>query len=249
MRENRTYWEQLAPHRPGEPLEFFREGGSALTEPELAAIGDVRGRRVLHLACSVGDESLTFAQRGAIVTAVDLAPSHLTTGRVKAEALGLPVEFIEQDMMTLDPAITGFDIIYISWGGLCWVPDITQWTQIVAERLNPGGVLVISEHHPLWEVLTVRGPNSLSISSDYFGTHRDGYTDPSKAPQVTQRIGTPTVPHRSYIWSLAAVATATLNAGLTLQSLQEFPEPDLYDGLGEQASHLPATYLLTASRP
>lgn len=138
VRQNRTYWEQLAPHRPGEPIDFFREGGTALTEPELAIIGNVHGRRVLHLACSVGDEALSFAQLGALVTAVDLAPSHLATARAKAEALNLPVEFIEQDMMTLDPAITGFDIIYISWGGLCWVPDITKWTQLVTERLNPG---------------------------------------------------------------------------------------------------------------
>ncbi|HWD77567.1 MAG TPA: class I SAM-dependent methyltransferase, partial [Kribbella sp.] len=114
---NRIYWEQLAPHRPGEPLEFFLECGSALTEPELALVGDVRGRRVLQLACSVGDEALTFAQLGAVVTAVDLAPSHLASGRAKGQALGVQVDFIEQDMMTLDPAVTGFDLIYISWGG------------------------------------------------------------------------------------------------------------------------------------
>lgn len=243
---NRIYWEQLAPHRLGEPVEFFLEGGSALTEPELAVVGDVRGRRVLQLACSVGDEAVTFAQLGANVTAVDLAPSHLATGRAKAQTLGVQVDFIEQDMTALDPAITGFDLIYISWGGICWVPDITRWTQLIAARLNPGGVLMVSEHHPLWEILTVRGDNSLSISSDYFGHGREGYTDPSKAPEVTQRIGTPTVPHHSYIWNLGAVVTAVLNAGLSVQSLQEFPDQDSYRGLGEQATYIPATYLLTA---
>jgi 2-polyprenyl-3-methyl-5-hydroxy-6-metoxy-1,4-benzoquinol methylase len=247
--QNRVYWERLAPHRLGEPVEFFLAGGSVLTEAELAIVGDVRGRRVLQLACSVGDEALTFARLGAAVTAVDLAPSHLATGRAKADALGVEVEFVEQDMMTLDPRITGFDVIYISWGGLCWVPDISRWMRLVADRINPGGVLVISEHHPLWEILTVRGENSLSISSDYFGIGRDGYSDPLKAPEVTQRIGTPDVPHRSYVWSLGAVVTAVLDAGLTVQSLQEFPEPSSYRGLGEQATYIPATYLLTAGSP
>jgi SAM-dependent methyltransferase len=246
VRQNREYWERLAPHRLGEPVEFFTNGGSALTDDELAAAGDVHGRRVLQLACSVGDEALTFAQRGADVTAVDLAPSHLATGRAKAEALGLDVTFVEQDMMTLDSDITGFDIIYTSWGGLCWAPSITDWTRSAADRLNPGGVLMISEHHPLWEILTVRGDNALSVSGDYFGARRDAYTDPLKAPEITRTLGTPDVPHRSFVWSISSVVTAVLAAGLTLRSLQEFPVEEMYPGLGEQAVSIPATYLLTA---
>jgi SAM-dependent methyltransferase len=247
VRQNSEYWERLAPHRHGEPVEFFLGGGSALTDDELAAAGDVRGRRVLQLACSVGDEALTFAQLGADVTAVDIAPSHLTTGRAKAEALGLEVTFVLQDMMTLDSEITGFDVIYISWGGLCWVPTLTEWTRSVAGRLNPGGVLVISEHHPLWEILTVRGANALSVNGDYFGADRDGYADPLKAPEITRTLGTPDVPHRSFVWSISSIVTAVLTAGLTVRSLQEFPVQEMYPGLGEQAMSIPATYLLTAS--
>jgi hypothetical protein len=45
-------------------------------------------------------------------------------------------------------------------------------------------VLVISEHHPLWEIGTVRGPGELAVNGDYVGIGRDGHTDPLKAPQV-----------------------------------------------------------------
>jgi SAM-dependent methyltransferase len=162
--QNKKYWEFLAPHRSGEPVEFFQDGGSALSEAELAVIGDVQGRRVLQLAGSIGDEGLTFALRGADVTVVDIAPSHLETGRAKAAALGLSVAYIEQDMMRLDPDITGFDIIYISSGGICWAPNISDWAALVADRLNNGGLLVIQEHHPLWEVLTVRGMGELVVT-------------------------------------------------------------------------------------
>jgi hypothetical protein len=44
------------------------------------------------------------------------------------------------------------------------------------------------------------------------------------------------------------VVTAVLDAGLTLESLQEFPHPDSYRGLGDHATYIPATYLLAASR-
>jgi SAM-dependent methyltransferase len=242
---NRQYWETLAPHRPGESVEFFQAGESALNKEELAAVGDVRGRRVLQLACSVGDEALTFACLGADVVAVDLAPTHLATGRAKADALGLSVDFREQDMMSLDPELTGFDLIFISWGGICWVPDLNRWAADLASRLTPGGVLVISEHHPIWEVLTVTAP--MNVTGDYFTPARDGYPDPLKAPQITRGLKTP-IPSRSYIWNLGAVTTAVLAAGLTIRSLQEFAEPDMYAALGDKAGHLPATYLLTAAR-
>lgn len=248
VNQNRAYWERLASHRMGQPAAFFLEGSSALTEDELAALGDVSGRRVLHLACSTGDESVTFAQRGADVTGVDIAPSHLATARSKSAAVGVPVTFLEQDMMSLDPALTGFDLIYISWGGLCWVPSMTDWTRLVAGRLRPGGMVAISEHHPIWEVLSVVGDGSTAVSSDYFGQGRDGYADPAKAPRITQLIGGGDLPHRSFVWSLGAVVTAVVRAGLTVRSLQEFPDSDMYAGLGRTASYLPATYLLTATR-
>lgn len=246
--QNKEYWELLAPHRRGEPVEFFGDGGSALSDAELAAIGDVQGLRVLQLAGAVGDEGLTFAQRGAQVTVVDIAPSHLETGRAKAQALGLSVTFVEQDMMTLEPTITGFDIVYISAGGVCWAPSISDWASLVAGRLNAGGLLVIREHHPLWEVLTVREQGVLSVTGDYFNAARDGYDDPLKAPQVTRQLGVPKVPNRSYVWNIGCIVSALLEAGFTIRSLQEFPEADMYPGLGDPALNIPATYLLTAAR-
>lgn len=246
--QNSEYWEALAPHRLGEPAKLLRRGLSALTDEERAAVGDVRGQRVLQLACSVGDEAITFTLLGAEVTAVDIAPSHLATARAKAAECGVRIEFLQQDMMDLDAALTGFDIIYISWGGICWVPDIDAWAQSLADRLDPGGMLMISEHHPLWEVLASHDDQTLTVVGDYFTPVRDGYSDPAKAPQVTREIGNPTTTPVSYVWSLGRVVSAVLGAGLTLRSLQEFPDEQNYPGLGEQASQLPATYLLTAVR-
>lgn len=245
---NRTYWEQLAPHRRGLPVEFFQAGGSALTADELQAVGKVQGRRVLQLACSMGDDALTLAQLGADVTAVDIAPSHLETGRAKAQALGLNVTFVEHDMMTLDRDFGEFDLVYISSGGLCWSPDIITWAHLVSGWLRLGGTLVISEHHPLWEVLTVDSEDTLIVSGNYFEAGRDGYPDPVKAPQVTQQLGVPGVVPRSFVWGIGAVVSAVLAAGLTLRSLQEFSEPELYAGLGSHATGIPATYLLRATR-
>ncbi|WP_188893228.1 class I SAM-dependent methyltransferase [Microlunatus endophyticus] len=245
---NSAYWEALAPHRHGEPVDFFRQGGNALTDQELAAIGEVRDRRVMHLACSMGDEAITFAQLGARVTGVDIAPSHLEIGRAKADQVGVTIDFVQQDMMALDHALTDFDLIYISWGGICWVPDLEAWARSLAGRLNPGGLLVISEHHPLWEILSAGKDGTLSVSGDYFHAAREGYPDPDKAPQITREIGAPAQVPVSYVWNLGAVVRAVVNAGLTVRSLEEFPDAENYPHLGAGATRLPATYLLTASK-
>ncbi len=249
-RQNQLYWESIAADRLGQPLEFFRDGGCALSEEELAATGDPAGLQVLHLACSMGDECISFARLGAErVVGVDLSPTHLATGRAKVAALGVDVDLKEGDLTALDPELTGFDLIFIAGGGLCWVPDLDAWSRTIAERLTAGGRVVISEHHPLWEVLSVAGPDRLSVSGDYFSPTRGGYADPAKAPQVTLGRTDPLPDHTSFVWSLGRLVTALLGAGLAIRGLQEYAEPELYRGLGPAASAIPASYLLTAERP
>ncbi|HUB41715.1 MAG TPA: class I SAM-dependent methyltransferase [Streptosporangiaceae bacterium] len=123
-RQNAVYWEAIAAHRLGEPVEFFLSGRRALMDEDLAVIGDPAGKRVLQLDSAVGNEAITFAQLGATVTAVDISPTHVANGRAKAAAVGVNVNFTVADMMELPADVDGFDVIYISWGGLCWVPAL-----------------------------------------------------------------------------------------------------------------------------
>lgn len=120
---------------------------------------------------------------------------------------------------------------------------------LLTRRLRPNGRLVISGHHPLWEVLTVCRPAELSGSGVYFTSARDGYADATTAPQVTREVGDPAEGSRSYVWNLGHVISAVLGAGLTVRSQKEFVGPDMCDSLGPLAANLPATYLLTATLP
>jgi hypothetical protein len=66
---NRANWNQV----PGESASYFASGGSTLAADEPAAAGSVQGCRVLQLACSCGDEALSWAQLGATVTGVNIS--------------------------------------------------------------------------------------------------------------------------------------------------------------------------------
>ncbi len=249
VNQNREYWEAIAGERHGEPLEFFRAGGNALEPYEMDAIGDPTGLRVLHLACAVGNESLSFAMLGARVTGVDLSPTHIAYARAKAAELGVEVDFREGDMTALDPELTRFDLIYISGGGLCWAPDIEKWSATVASRLVSGGRVVICEHHPLWESLSVAGENLLTVTSDYFAESRVGFQDALKAPQITRGRSEPLPSSTSFIWGLGRVVTALISAGLRVETLQEFGDPEMYPGLGTAGAKVPSVYLVAAGKP
>ncbi|HZX01655.1 class I SAM-dependent methyltransferase [Kribbella sp.] len=245
---NRASWNQIHHARPGEPVSFFTAGGSTLTAEELAAAGDVRGRRVLHLACSCGDEVLSWAQLGASVTGVDISEVALAMAIEKSAATGIPADFVRADMLALPPSLTGFDLIYLSWGAVCWLPDLDVFAESVAARLSPGGSVLIAEHHPAWETLAVRGPNQLEVIADYFGRSTPlAAVDNAKRP--TGARDNPDAPaFKAFIWPPSDVITALLKAGLTLTSFQEAPDPDSYPGLDPAASALPATYLIVATR-
>jgi SAM-dependent methyltransferase len=247
-RQNGHYWEAIAAHRPGETVEYLRSGGEVIGPEELTLIGPVAGRKFLQVAASVGDAALSLALQGAKAVAVDIAPSHVELGRAKAAELGVDVDYRVGDMTSLPDDLTDFDTIYISWGGLCWVPDLRAWVADMATRLSPGGRLVIAEHHPMWEILSVAGPEQLALSASYFEQEWIGPRDLAKEPQVVKELGLEWQPHHAFVWNLGEVVTAFLDAGLTVVALKEFHDREMYSGF-THSHHLPATYHAAAERP
>lgn len=246
---NARRWEAMAKYRLGMSLEQHRAGESALDPDELELIGDLTGKRVLHLACSVCDEGITMTNLGAEVVGVDITETHIRTGREKAAALGIDLDLRTGNMMALDPDLGEFDLVYIGGGGICWVPDLDDWLVGVRQVLNPGGRLFISDHHPIWETLGVAGDRQLNLLHDYFA-QRD--LSPLDDP-VKDAIGkAQTSDHedqlRSYLWGLGTVVTALLRNDFRIVALTEMPDPPMYRGLGEAADCLPAVYRLMAKR-
>jgi hypothetical protein len=70
---NRDNWNQIAPNRDGRPASLFRDGGSTLAAFERELAGDVTGKRILQLACSAGDEVLSWANLGANAIGADIS--------------------------------------------------------------------------------------------------------------------------------------------------------------------------------
>src|SRR5690242_21454360 len=101
--QNRRAWNEIAEVRerkwPG--AEFFAGGGSLLDEPVVAAAGEVAGQRLLHLQCATGEETLSWAVRGAIASGADISDEQIAIARRKAVDAGLAVAFVAADIYAL----------------------------------------------------------------------------------------------------------------------------------------------------
>ena len=153
---NRGHWDEkvgihLGPR--GYDLTALREGRGRFYPIEEAELGPVAGKRVLHLQCHFGSDTLKFAQRGANAVGLDFSADAIAAARRLAGELGLAdrTDFVLADLYNAPAALAepaGFDIVFVSWGAICWLPDIHRWAEIVAHFLRPGGFLYIAEAHP-----------------------------------------------------------------------------------------------------
>ena len=75
-------------------LQPFIDGKSSLNPIELAQVGNVQGKNLLHLQCHFGQDSLSWARLGAAVTGVDLSSESITAAKKLAKQLHLPATFI-----------------------------------------------------------------------------------------------------------------------------------------------------------
>ncbi len=201
---------------------------------------------MLHLACANGNDTLSLAAAGARVTGVDISAAGIEVASRRAAAAGLPASFLCADIYDLPAGLPAFDLVYMSGGGICWMPDLDRWAGVVAAALGPGGTAAVFEHHPLWEVLTA-ADGTLTAQFDYFARqpHSLAETDASKRPGGWL----PEAELTSFVWPLADVIMSLLTAGLQLTHVSEHPVPAMYAGLGPRAGWLPASYAILASRP
>lgn len=149
-------------------LPGFLQGNTSLKEIELALLGDLRGKTVLHLQCHFGQDSISLARLGAQVTGVDLSDKAIETARQLAETCHVDATFICCDVYDLPQHLNEqFDIVFTSYGTIGWLPDLDQWATVVSTFLKPNGKFVFVEFHP---VVWMFDDHFKEIAYNYFNT-------------------------------------------------------------------------------
>jgi 2-polyprenyl-3-methyl-5-hydroxy-6-metoxy-1,4-benzoquinol methylase len=228
IENNRRSWdERVAIHRADRTgfyaVERFLAGEKELHAIERAELGDVTGKRLLHLQCHFGLDTLILARHGAIATGLDFSPRAIEEARRLAVATGLAAEFICADVYDARSVVTGeFDIVFTTWGTICWLPDMTRWAQTIASLLAPGGFLYFADAHPNMLILEERDGR---LVHEYAIDTPPGRPLVFEEPKTYTGDATPLAARRTSEWihSLSRVVSALIEAGLTLEFLHEHP--------------------------
>lgn len=205
-------------------VEGFVNGKSSLNPIELNQLGDVQGKSLLHLQCHFGQDTLSLARLGAKVTGVDLSSEAIELAKILAQKVQLDAEFIRADVYEFGQINRQeFDIVFTSYGVLCWLPDLNAWANTVAKSLVVGGEFHLVEFHAF---------NDLLAGEPYF---------PSLAPDISddgtytencpgEKSTVVTWPH-----SLSEVISALIGAGIQIETFNEYPYSPYNCFLGVEA--------------
>ena len=242
-------------------MKEFLGGETSLDPLVLSEIGDVAGKKLLHLQCHFGLDTLSFARMGAKATGLDFSPKAIAAARKLAAETGLDARFVNARVDEAAKAAgTGYDIVFASWGTLMWLPDLAVWAGNIAECLMPGGTFYLAEGHPLLWTLDDEG----NTVAENFRIVRSYFLDGPQQWENAHDYAEPDVAlthFKSHEWqhTLGEVVTVLAEAGLRIDFLHEHDRlvwagvPSLeWDGTfyraPEGAPRLPLSYSVKARK-
>jgi ubiquinone/menaquinone biosynthesis C-methylase UbiE len=204
-------------------VDSFRAGRQTLRDIELSELPDVAGKSLLHLQCHFGMDTLSWAKLGANVTGIDFSDKAIDLAINLSDELGLNARFVQSNVYDLPQVLDEkFDIVFTSYGVLCWLNDLQKWANVIQHFLKPGGVFLIVEEHPLMFILDEAcEPSLVKIGYSYFSkevlSFNDGHSYTGPEDKVENSL--------NYQWThtLEEIISAVLKSGLQIQSFHEYP--------------------------
>ncbi len=217
---NRKLWNaKVDPHLKSDFyfVDEFIKGRTSLNAIEIQLLGAIKGKKILHLQCHFGQDSISLSRLGAKVTGVDLSDKAIEAAKDLAQKCGSDTEFVVSDVYNLPNILEEkFDIVYTTYGTIGWLPDLKKWAKVISSFLKPGGKLIFVEFHPfIW----MFDNDFTKIEYDYFlgepivETVEGTYADKS-AKISLQEVG----------WNheLSDVVQSLINEDLEIKNFQEY---------------------------
>ena len=216
---NQIAWdEKVAVHLQSDfyNVAAFKKGWCSLKTPELKLLGDIKGKKILHLQCHFGQDSISLARMGGQVTGVDFSPKAIHAAQSLSSELDIDIKFICCDIYSLKEQLNEkFDLVFTSYGTIGWLPDVSKWAEIVGHFLKLGGNFIMADFHPfIWtfddklEFLAFDYFNTGPIVEEVAGTYAD-----SKADICNKTIG--------WNHSLASLFQALIDQGINIKKFDE----------------------------
>ena len=226
---NQRWWDDVTAHHVASKfydVDAFLAGKSSLLPLELAALPPeaVKGKRLLHLQCHFGLDTLSFARLGAEVVGVDFSAKAVAQATDLAGRIGLSqrARFVQADVLQWERHAQGdFDIVFTSYGVLSWLSDLKPWARGIAASLKPGGQFYLAEVHPLVDCMEDGDGLGGKLMHPTFDLGRAHGADQGGQDYATSHVSK----EGSWFWvhPTSEVITCLLEAGLELRAFAEHP--------------------------
>ena len=217
---NRKSWNnRIETHLSSEfyDLDNFKKGKSSLNTIELALLGNLKGKTILHLQCHFGQDTISLSRLGAEVTGVDLSDKAIESAKKIAKETHSNTTFICCDIYDLPKYLDKkFDVVFTSYGTIGWLPDLDKWAKIISKFLKPKGQFIFVEFHPVvwmfdddFKTIKYRYFNSGAIVEFENGTYAD------KNANITQE-------YVAWNHDLSEVINSLISNGLEIAIFNEY---------------------------
>lgn len=197
--------------------EGFLKGKSTLNAIELELLGDIINKKILHLQCHFGQDSMSLSRMGSQVTGIDLSDKAIEKAKEFAAKLNLNTKFVCCNIYDTPNYIEEkFDIIFTSYGTIGWLPDLGRWATVISHFLKPNGTFIMADFHPfIW----MYDPNFEEVFYNYFNVEPIIENEAGTYADRDSQIETSTI---SWNHSISELLNALISNGLTITSFNEF---------------------------
>ncbi|MCB9252261.1 MAG: class I SAM-dependent methyltransferase [Flavobacteriales bacterium] len=220
LKINKEAWNRKTPvHIDSEfyDVKSFLKGQSSLNRIELDLLGDVQDKKIMHLQCHFGMDTLSLARMGAQVSGVDFSEEAIKYANKLAEEANLKGKFYCLDVYSVPEKIKEtYDIVFLSYGTIGWLPDIDRYAKVISGLLKPGGRLVFVDFHP---VIWMYDGDFKEIEFSYF---KDGPILEEETGTYADRSSDLKIQTIGWNHSIEEVVGSLLNNQIELTGLKEY---------------------------
>lgn len=199
-------------------METFMKGESSLRKIELEELPDLKDKSLLHLQCHFGQDTLSLERMGAHCTGVDLSDNGIANAIQIKDKLNLKSKFICCNVYETDKHVEEiFDVVYTSYGTICWLPNLDLWADQISKRLKKGGLFFMTEFHP---VLNMFEWDKNVIEYNYFNSGKPY----EEVEEGTYADTSADISMKEFFWlhPLSDLFSALINNGLEIRFFKEY---------------------------